>query len=47
MGPERMMPASACRVLMVYPRFNANSFWNYQATCEIGRRAATRPRRSG
>src|SRR5437867_2137565 len=20
---------------MVYPRFNANSFWNYQATCEV------------
>jgi len=22
-------------VLMVYPRFNTNSFWNYQATCEV------------
>src|SRR6202034_282200 len=24
-----------CNVLMVFPRFNANSFWNYQATCEM------------
>jgi len=24
-----------CNVLLVYPRFNANSFWNYQATCEM------------
>jgi radical SAM superfamily enzyme YgiQ (UPF0313 family) len=23
-----------CNVLMVYPRFNANSFWNYRETCE-------------
>jgi radical SAM superfamily enzyme YgiQ (UPF0313 family) len=23
------------RVLMVYPRFTPNSFWNYQATCEV------------
>ncbi len=23
------------RVLMVYPRFNPDSFWNYQATCEV------------
>jgi radical SAM superfamily enzyme YgiQ (UPF0313 family) len=25
----------ACNALLVYPRFNPNSFWNYQATCEI------------
>ncbi len=25
----------ACHVLLVYPRFNAASFWNYEATCEI------------
>ncbi len=25
----------ACNVLLVFPGFNANSFWNYQATCEI------------
>ena len=24
-----------CHVLMVFPRFNANSFWNYEATCEM------------
>ena len=24
-----------CNVLMIYPRFNANSFWNYQATCDM------------
>ena len=24
-----------CRVLMIYPRFSANSFWNYTATCEL------------
>lgn len=25
----------AYNALLVYPRFNANSFWNYQATCEV------------
>ncbi|MGO4668140.1 B12-binding domain-containing radical SAM protein [Bosea sp. 2RAB26] len=29
------MPSERCRVLMVYPRFNAGSFWNYKATCEL------------
>ena len=24
-----------CNVLMVYPRFNANSFWNCEKTCEV------------
>jgi radical SAM superfamily enzyme YgiQ (UPF0313 family) len=24
-----------CNALMVHPRFNANSFWNYQATCDL------------
>lgn len=23
------------KVLMIYPRFNAGSFWNYKATCEL------------
>ena len=23
------------RVLMIYPAFNANSFWNYKATCAL------------
>jgi radical SAM superfamily enzyme YgiQ (UPF0313 family) len=26
---------STCNVLLVYPRFNAGSFWNYGATCEL------------
>ncbi|WP_082837178.1 B12-binding domain-containing radical SAM protein [Labrenzia sp. OB1] len=26
---------SNCNVLLVYPRFNAGSFWNYGATCEL------------
>ncbi|MCK7614120.1 B12-binding domain-containing radical SAM protein [Roseibium sediminicola] len=26
---------SQCNVLLVYPRFNAGSFWNYGATCEM------------
>ena len=30
-----MTRSSSCRVLLVYPRFSANSFWNYQATCEV------------
>jgi hypothetical protein len=29
------MMADQCNVLMVFPKFNANSFWNYQATCEM------------
>ena len=29
------MPSEPWRVLMVYPRFNAGSFWNYKATCEL------------
>ncbi|MBB2159312.1 B12-binding domain-containing radical SAM protein [Gluconacetobacter sacchari] len=24
-----------CKVLMVFPRFNASSFWNYQETCDL------------
>ncbi|WP_417692886.1 B12-binding domain-containing radical SAM protein [Roseibium sp.] len=24
-----------CRVLLVHPRFNSSSFWNYKATCEM------------
>jgi radical SAM superfamily enzyme YgiQ (UPF0313 family) len=24
-----------CRVLLIYPRFVANTFWNYQAACEL------------
>ncbi len=29
------MSTDRCRVLMIYPRFNPNSFWNYKATCEL------------
>ena len=36
-----------CNVLMVYPRFDAETFWNFAAACETGRRplsgAAARP----
>ncbi len=33
-----------CNVLLVYPRFNPSSFWNYQATCEVvGRRYSAAP----
>ena len=24
-----------CNVLLIFPSFNANSFWNYQATCDM------------
>ena len=27
--------ASPCRVLMVYPKFIPNSFWNYTEACEL------------
>ena len=29
------MTVDACKVLMIFPRFNTNSFWNYRATCEL------------
>lgn len=29
------MSTDRCRVLMIYPKFNPNSFWNYKATCEL------------
>jgi radical SAM superfamily enzyme YgiQ (UPF0313 family) len=33
-----------CRVLFVYPRFTAPSFWNYRAACELcGRRYPAAP----
>ena len=34
-GTTRGGQTDACNVLLVFPGFNANSFWNYQATCEI------------
>src|SRR5436190_19706191 len=36
--------ASRVNVLLVYPRFPANSFWNYKATCEaVGARYPAAP----
>jgi len=29
------MRADACQVLMIYPRFDPNSFWNYRDACEL------------
>ena len=29
------MAARACNVLLIYPRFAANTFWNFAATCEL------------
>jgi len=29
------MTIDACNVLMIFPRFNTDSFWNYRATCEL------------
>jgi radical SAM superfamily enzyme YgiQ (UPF0313 family) len=29
------MKTDACKVLMIFPRFNTDSFWNYRATCEL------------
>jgi radical SAM superfamily enzyme YgiQ (UPF0313 family) len=33
-GPERMM-ASRCRILMIYPRFSAATFWNFSDACRL------------
>jgi radical SAM superfamily enzyme YgiQ (UPF0313 family) len=29
------MAKQPCNVLLVYPRFSADTFWNYKATCEL------------
>ena len=29
------MKTDACKVLMIFPRFNTDSFWNYRAACEL------------
>ena len=29
------MTVDTCKVLMIFPRFNTDSFWNYRATCEL------------
>lgn len=30
-----MKDVSPCKVLMIYPRFKADSFWNYPEACEL------------
>lgn len=38
------MQAAACKVLLVYPRFNSASFWNYKETCvAVGARHPAAP----
>src|SRR5581483_11455773 len=34
-GGEGMTSARPCRVLMVYPRFISDSFWNFREACEL------------
>src|ERR1700674_3934607 len=29
------MVANQCNVLMIHPRFNAGTFWNCEATCQL------------
>ena len=29
------MTVDTCKALMIFPRFNTDSFWNYRATCEL------------
>jgi radical SAM superfamily enzyme YgiQ (UPF0313 family) len=29
------MPARACNALLIYPRFGADTFWSFAATCEV------------
>jgi len=29
------MTVDTCKVLMIFPRFNTDSFWNYRAACEL------------
>src|SRR4051812_22557026 len=33
--PRRSSMTIPCRVLMIYPKFVPNSFWNYAAACEL------------
>jgi uncharacterized protein YjbI with pentapeptide repeats len=42
LGIQRVskMTIDACKVLMIFPRFNTDSFWNYRATCELTREGA-------
>src|SRR6266536_695727 len=36
--------SQACRVLLIYPRFNNASFWNFRETCNVvGARYPTSP----
>ena len=29
------MTVDTCKVLMIFPRFNTDSFWNHRAACEL------------
>jgi hypothetical protein len=41
---ERVAAARPCRVLLIYPRFNSDSFWAYRSACEVvGARYPTAP----
>jgi radical SAM superfamily enzyme YgiQ (UPF0313 family) len=32
---ERVLEAKACRALLIYPRFEADTFWNFKRTSEV------------
>ena len=34
-GGGGLLMADCCRVLMIYPRFIPNSFWNYTEACKL------------
>ncbi len=38
------MTRKSPNVLLVFPKFNPNSFWNFRAACESGARAIRRRR---
>ena len=44
MRTRASLPEDAVNVLMVFPRFSPNSFWNYRETCAVaGRRYSAAP----
>ncbi len=32
---ERILNAKACNALLIYPRFDADTFWNFKRTAEV------------
>ena len=32
---RRSIRPASCRVLMIYPRFSASTFWNFSVACEL------------